>query len=314
LTSNLSAYLPLTGGTLTGALSGTSAYFSDNLGLGTSSPVGQASNNRVLQIVGAGTGIRAQIKLTNSVSGATGTDGLMLSYDDQLDGYLYNFENGGLLFGTNNAVRLTIASTGAATFSSSVTSTVVKLSDSTLSGAGNFEFTSEAFFGARFQSNAYKFMAGNNSTEYMRITSGGNVGIGTSSPNNYGSSFTNLQVNGTTNGLVQVSGSSSTLASFYAGNGQGQIGMTSNHPFVLFTNDTERMRITGVGAVSINAPTTATDALNIQGATNYNTVVIAGSATSSQSYGLFIKAGTNSSDYSLLVRNQAASTDYFKII
>jgi hypothetical protein len=95
-----------------------------------------------------------------------------------------NGENttGWLKFYTSDTLRLTIAGNGAATFSSSVTSPVVKLSDSTLSGAGNFEFTSEAFFGARFQSNAYKFMAGNNSTEYMRITSGGRVGIGQTAP------------------------------------------------------------------------------------------------------------------------------------
>jgi hypothetical protein len=38
LTSNLSAYLPLTGGTLTGALNGTSASFTGNVGIGTASP------------------------------------------------------------------------------------------------------------------------------------------------------------------------------------------------------------------------------------------------------------------------------------
>jgi hypothetical protein len=108
---------------------------------------------------------------------------------DVFNGAGYGF----MVRNTSNAPLLQIAgNTGAATFSSSVTSPVIKLSDSTLSGAGNFEFTSEAFFGARFQSNAYKFMAGNNSTEYMRITSGGNVGIGTT-----GSAWdtvTNLQV------------------------------------------------------------------------------------------------------------------------
>jgi hypothetical protein len=51
----------------------------------------------------------------------------------------------------------------------------MQVKDGSLTGAGGFEFTSEAFFGARFQSNAYKFMGGNNSTEYMRIASTGNI-------------------------------------------------------------------------------------------------------------------------------------------
>jgi len=109
----------------------------------------------------------------------TPTDGTAYFYKSSagavVSGFQFIAETGGA---GSRGTRLTIDNAGAATFSSSVTSPVVKLSDSTLSGAGNFEFTSEAFFGARFQSNAYKFMAGNNSTEYMRITSTGNVGIG----------------------------------------------------------------------------------------------------------------------------------------
>ena len=88
---------------------------------------------------------------------------------------------------------------------------------------------------------------GLSANDIVMQTDGGNVGIGTSSPNVY-SGFTNLQVNGTNYGLVQVS-SGTTLASFYAGNGTGFIGMTSNHAFTLFTNDTERMRITSGGNV-----------------------------------------------------------------
>jgi len=66
--------------------------------------------------------------------------------------------------GASFTERMRITNTGA-----------LKFADGTLSGGGGFEITSEAFFGARFQSNAYKFMAGNNSTEYMRITSGGEI-------------------------------------------------------------------------------------------------------------------------------------------
>ena len=84
----------------------------------------------------------------------------------------------------------------------------INIKDGTLTGGGGFEFTSEAFFGARFQSNAYKFMAGNNSTEYMRITSGGNVGIGST-----GSSVVRL--------VAQGSGTSSAAYAFIAADSNG---------------------------------------------------------------------------------------------
>jgi hypothetical protein len=181
-----------------------------SVGINTASPTGQASNNTALQIVGAGTGNRAQIKLTNSVSGATGTDGLMLSYDDQLDGYLYNFENGGLIFGTNNAVRLTIASTGSVGIGTTppTTSTFPHLFSGrnfvTFSGSSNDVYIGSNFyynggFLARYSepsiminSSNGDIIFGNSSsgtagaalsvTEKMRITSGGRVGIGQTTP------------------------------------------------------------------------------------------------------------------------------------
>ena len=88
------------------------------------------------------------------------------------------------------------------------------------------------------------------------IGENGNVGVGTASPNVY-SGFTNLQVNNSSgNGLVQVTGSSATVGSFYAGGGQGQIGTSSAHPFVLFTADVERMRITSGGNLLANKTVT----------------------------------------------------------
>lgn len=67
----------------------------------------------------------------------------------------------------------------------------VKFFDGTLTGTGGFELTSEAGFGARFQSGNYRFMAANNSSEYLRISSTGNMSIGTQTDNGY-----KLNVNG----------------------------------------------------------------------------------------------------------------------
>lgn len=129
----------------------------------------------------------------------------------------------------------------------------IQIKDGTLTGSGGFEMTSEAFFGARFQSNAYKFMAGNNSTEYMRITSGGLVGIGTTDVDAqfkvFSNSATNLMLATTTKSSVNI-----------VAQKQG-IGYTplqidaENQQFL--TSGTERMRITSNGHIWIGQTSTS---------------------------------------------------------
>ncbi len=131
-----------------------------------------------------------------------------------------------------------------------MTSPVVKLSDSTLSGAGNFEFTSEAFFGARFQSNAYKFMAGNNSTEYMRITSSGDVNFSGGAVRADGGYF-----------AVRTSGGSAAIGyilreATWLGSGTStnlSLAAEGGNALTFFTNGTTspRMTITSNGTLAI---------------------------------------------------------------
>ncbi len=127
-------------------------------------------------------------------------------------------------------------------------SSTINIKDGTLSGGGGFEMTSEAFFGARFQSNAYKFMAGNNSTEYMRITSSGNVGIGTSSPTQG-----KLVVSNSGPSIIALRETSVGVNSYWnASDGSATyFGNDSNHPLAFVTNATERMRITSGGNVEM---------------------------------------------------------------
>jgi hypothetical protein len=115
LTSDLGAYLPLTGGTLTGALNGTSASFTSS--------------------------VTAGVFLTNGASGVAGQEAIRINNDNGYIGF-FNSANSTrsgylqgnttdltlttslstpLILGTNNIPRLTLSSTGAATFSSSVT-------------------------------------------------------------------------------------------------------------------------------------------------------------------------------------------------
>jgi len=206
LTSNLSAYLPLTGGTLTGALSGTSATFSGNVTAQGGYLYGQTINSFV--------------RLDNTI----GTQIGYLNYAD------ITFDSDGFRFFTGTGTsgsrtqKLLIASSGAATFSSSVglgvtpnNSTDPSLEsryglfmgrdETNLLQNGYFNSGwkyAQSGFANRYYQDGYNgghiwYTATTGTTggaltwsERMRITSGGNVLIGTTTDAGY-----KLDVNGT---------------------------------------------------------------------------------------------------------------------
>ena len=104
----------------------------------------------------------------------------------------------------------------------------------------------------------------------LTVTSVGNVGIGTANPEAY------LEVHGPggfgKNGRVQTS--AGDVKAFFDARDEGipkklgQLGTITNHDFVFYTNDSERMRITNNGNVGIGT-TAPTVPLEIQGPGNY---------------------------------------------
>jgi hypothetical protein len=154
LTSALSGYLPLTGGTLTGALAGTSATFSGDLTIDTNTLYVDSTNNNV----GIGTtsmssfnAIANQLVVGNgtanqgiTISTSTTTLGSLLFADstvgaDAYRGYVqYDHSLDKMSLATNGVAKLTIASTGAATFSSSVTAgDSIRINKSSNSGSAS---------------------------------------------------------------------------------------------------------------------------------------------------------------------------------
>jgi predicted heme/steroid binding protein len=91
------------------------------------------------------------------------------------------------------------------------------------------------------------------------ITSGGNVGIGTTSPLNYAVADTYLEVSGRSAGgagVYYASNNGKTVVShFYSDSLVGSVGTQTNHPFIITTNNTERIRVTSVGNVGIGTTT-----------------------------------------------------------
>jgi hypothetical protein len=207
--------------TLTGALNGTSAAFSSTLEgtiINSTSNAFRFSGNNALSLVT----LSGQNVVKINAAGYWGAQ--LVGANDQ-----------GLL----------INNTGAATFSSNIVS---------INGNGLTEFkinnnTSEWELYMPSGSTDLRFYRGADKVTFL---ANGNVGIGTASPAKKldvyeGSTSTVAQYirNTTVNGLLQIDGTSAF-----------QVGTETNHPLILLTNNTERMRITSGGNVLLQSDRT----------------------------------------------------------
>ena len=185
LTSQLSSYLPLSGGTLTGALSGTSATFSGNVGVGTASPsdrlnVVVGSNGNAVRFDGPTSGLIFQ---TN----ATTTD--IISYGGSTPAYrALNFSasastnmtittSGNVGIGTTSPTDYTGYTTLHLNGKSGANGGLLRLTASDNSSSVNIYAGGSAI---NFNTtSAVPFVWLTQDTERMRITSSGSVLVGT---------------------------------------------------------------------------------------------------------------------------------------
>ena len=340
------AYLPLTGGTLTGALSGTSATFSGDLTIDTNTLYVDSTNNRV----GIGTSSPVY-KLVVSNSGAEGFEFIpgFVTNINVLQNYNRVTSTWGTLdvrandyvFRNQGTAALTITSGGnvgigtttivsklnilgdadysniyLARSTSSNTAQRIAILGRNYAGSGSYGLIGAAdVSGSNIDiligldgtvgpnnivfrtANTY----GGNTTEKMRITSGGNVGIGTSSPSG------KLHLSSTSDTYFVMTGGATPLTYSWLVD-------ATNLRLFSGVGATTLLTIASTGAATFSSSVTAASALF--SSTMANGSVIAwfdnNNTTTDQSFGLLIDAGTSANDYALRVRNASAS-ELFKI-
>lgn len=270
-----STYLPLTGGTLTGALSGTSGTFS-----GAVTSTLAYSNTSDLSFVAS-----ANIPGYNLRSSAGGRLSIVTGY--------IGADTSSILVGTgtNNpsteALRITHSS-GAATFSSSITATNLFTSytasysaefyrnnnadsrinitnTTTTSGSDKGLMLGEIGVDSYFYNYATgAAIFGTSATERMRINSSGNVGIGTTTPQ----TLLSIENSGTQNvvsPIITSQSSGTTYAGMYsirdgAGDQRGLL-------FQVYTANVglnEKMRLNSSGSLLINSTTSLASVFKFQ--------------------------------------------------
>jgi hypothetical protein len=116
----------------------------------------------------------------------------------------------------------------------------------------------------------------------MRITSSGNVGIGTSTFNFVAAGRTNLAINGSTDSIFEFQNAGSISGYLFSNSTNFEINAVSERFIKFVTNSSERMRITSDGLVLMNTTSQLTSGwLCISVASNnYNAIVLKDTGTS----------------------------------
>ena len=291
LTSNLGAYLPLTGGTLTGALNGTSASFtggvnlattSGNVGIGTANPLYRLDVLEAGATTAANAFSMARITGSDSVANdltliGPNTSQVRIKFGDPEDATIgeigYNHSNNSLRLNTNGGTRLTIDSTG--NVGIGISSPTAKLHIQELTSNIEYAVFSNSSVASRALSFSSFISGGTNSTghlinalsslgalafgvngERMRITSDGNVGIGTASP----AFKLDVQTSSGEN-YIRVSSAANQDGGFRIAEGTTNkwllYNIAASDAFAIYDNTAtaERMRITSTGNVGIGTST-----------------------------------------------------------
>jgi len=149
-----------------------------------------------------------------------------------------------------------------------------------------------------------------NNTERLRITSGGDVGIGTSSPFGTSSNRTVLSVNGTTDVSLNVGSGGTQRAYLYGSSTYAELGTIGSLPLTFAPNNTERMRITSGGDVGIGT-TSPGRTLHVLGQTGIGTVLKLEGASGTTTYLQLAYNGATNAQSGYIGYNNSSQMQFF---
>ena len=143
-----------------------------------------------------------------------------------------------------------------------------------------------------------------NGTGRLFVDANGNVGLGTSAPENYGAEYFTVEARGTSangGGIFQTRSFDGTVKAYFyvdSSTNTGRIGTVNNFPFLFATNSVERLRLDTNGGFQFKGAGTAgvTQAVSFNGSAPANSLVIdssgrVGLGTSSPSAPLHLSTG-----------------------
>ena len=317
--ATLAGYLPLTGGTLTGALNGTSAVFSSTIDgtiFNSTSNAYRFSGNNALSLVT----LNSQNVVKINAGGYWGTQ-------------LVGANDSGILINNVGSVGIGITPPSTTNFNHLFVGRNISMfsgSSTDIYIGSNFYYDggfkvrySEA--SAMINTNAGDIIFQNSSSgtaggtfsgiERLRITSSGNIGIATSNPlsklsvggDGYASRAITAIASGTDFGMTLQQNSTGGGLQIYSNNSSWgniplQIQNNTGYQFIVNTAG-----LVGIGTGSPN------DKLVVQGASNIWAAKFISNNGQSDAFGVQIFAGTTASDTSFRILNAATTSEYFKI-
>ena len=263
---------------VTGSITGIGATFSGNTnnGSGAVFPRLQVENLLATQGDGSTTFNFADIRVASGNSAVQmfmATSFAAGTWEPQ--GLINVSTNHPLIIRTNNTERMRISAAGTASFTANTLTsaadagTITLKQNSTTANTGIYlERSGEQkgyyiYVGGGVDSLTFQRNNAGTKADVMCLTRDGNVGIGTTTPTDFGAGYTNLHVSASSNdAFILTSNNAGVINQFRTIASVGGVGTRSSHDFAFTTNNTERMRISSGGAVAINSTSYAIDGAN----------------------------------------------------
>ena len=228
-------------------------------------------------IVGSGTGNTGMTIFSGSTSsGSIHFADAVTTGNASFSGFInYDHSGNSMQFGTTNTERMRISSSGWVGIGTNAPNQLLTLSAAAYPILGfNIGSTSHGYVGSLNATGiilnsqqALPIFFYTNDTERMRITSGGNVGIGTSSPESF-TNYKTLEISDTSGGVFFAKSTSGAItAQLLADNGIGSasVGSRTNHSFNITTNNVSRILITSGGNILMGTTTDNGERLYVSG-------------------------------------------------